>query len=181
LLVVDESLVPLRWGCAMRRTSKQVVLDGFVAGLLGYVAVVLLFAFLNVASLQGVFRTPELLGRALLGGLTDGGDGPGSALAPVLVFNGFHLLVSLGLGLVASHLAEAAEHDHGLGYGLAFGIIALGGFVPIFGGAIAVELLQAISWRDVLAGSFVGAVATLGYVTWVHRELVRTLFAEAKV
>jgi hypothetical protein len=164
----------------MRRTTKQVILDGFVAGLLGYAAVVLLFASLNVASLQSVFHTPELLGRALLGGLTDG-TGPGSVLAPVLAFNGLHLVVSLVLGLVFSTLADMAEEDHGLGFGLIFAVIATGGFVPMFFGAVTVELLQAITWADVLAGSLVGAVATLGYLAWVHRELVRTLFAEAKV
>lgn len=164
----------------MQRTNRSVVVDGFVAGLLGYVAVVLLFAFLNVASLHGVFRTAEMLGRALLGGVTDGGTGPGSALAPVLVFNGLHLIVSLLLGLAASRLAEAAEHDHGLGYGLIFSVIAVGGFVPIFVGAITVEYLHALTWRDAVAGSVVGASATLGYVAWVHRGLVRTLFAEAK-
>ena len=165
----------------MPRTGKQVILDGFVAGLLGYAAVVLLFAFLNVASLQGVFHTPELLGRALLGGVTDGGSGPGSALAPVLAFNGLHLLISLALGLGVSALAERAEDDHALGFGLVFGIIAVGGFVPIFVGAITVELFGAITWRDVLAGSFAGALGTLGYVAWVHRDLVRALFSEAKV
>lgn len=165
----------------MERTRNQILLDGFVAGLLGYLAVVLLFAFLNVSSMHGVFRTPELLGRALLGGVTDSDTGPGSALAPVLAFNGLHLLVSLGLGLVASRLAAAAEHDHGLGYGLIFAVIALGGFLPIFFGAITVEYLQAITWRDAVAGTVTGAVATLSYIAWVHRGLVRALFSEAKV
>ncbi len=164
----------------MERARNQVVLDGFIAGLLGYLAVVLLFAFLNVSSMQGVFRTPEMLGRALLGGVTDSGTGPGAALAAALAFNGLHLLVSLALGLVASRLAVAAEHDHGLGYGLIFAVIAIGGFLPIFFGAITVEHLQALTWAGAVAGTVTGAAATLGYVAWVHRGLVRALFAEAK-
>ncbi len=92
----------------MHRTRKQLVLDGFIAGLLGYAAVVLLFAFVNLASMRGVFATPEALGRAILG-TTDRAAGPGGAMAPVLAFNGLHLLVSLALGMLVAFLAEQAE------------------------------------------------------------------------
>jgi hypothetical protein len=164
----------------MARTRNQLVVDGFVAGLLGYAAVAALFALLNLASMQGAFRTPLLLGEALLGGVT-GGTGPGSALAPVLAFNGLHLLVSLALGLALSFLIERAEDDHGLGYGLVFTLLVVFGFVPIFLGALTVELLRAITWTDVLLGSLTGALATLGYLGWVHRGLVTELFREANV
>lgn len=161
----------------MHRTRKQLVLDGFIAGLLGYAAVVLLFAFVNLASMRGIFATPEALGRAILG-TTDRAAGPGGAMAPILAFNGLHLLVSLALGMLVAFLAEQAETDHGLAYGLVFTAIAVGGFVPIFFGAITVEALHALSWKSAVAGSVAGGLATLGYITWLHRDLVHQLFQE---
>jgi hypothetical protein len=160
----------------MSANGRRVLREGFVAGFLGYAAVVLLFAILNLLAGQGLFHTPRVLGSALLGPAL---DPPGPA--PILAYNGLHLIVSLALGVGAAFLAGRAEEDHDLGSGLVFFVLALGGWVPIFFGALTVEWLQALTWTEVVAGSAVGAVATLGYVALSHRPLVRALFAEARV
>lgn len=159
----------------MTEARRRVFREGLIAGILGYLAVVALFAILNISAGEGLLHTPELLGSALLGNALD----PGGA-APILAYNGLHLLVSLALGIGASFLAGRAESDHDLGSGLVFFVLALGGWVPIFFGAVTVEYLHALGWAEVLAGSAVGAFATLGYIALSHRSLVQALFDEAK-
>jgi hypothetical protein len=161
----------------MNEQKARLIREGFFAGIVGYGAVVALFAIANVMSGENVLHTPLVLGTALLGGAVDQ-TGP---FAPILAFNGLHLLVSLALGFGASILAARAEQDHDLGSGLVFFVLALGGWVPIFFGAMTVEYLHALAWWEVLAGSAVGGVATLGYIALAHRTLVEALFAEAKL
>lgn len=155
----------------------QVIREGLVAGLLGYIAVAAVFVILNVAQGLSPVHTPHVLGEALLGGWMD----PLEAWTAVIAFNGVHLLATLLLGIGAAFLAARAELDHGLAMGLVFFVLAIGGFVPIFFGAITVEFLHALQWSEVLIGSVAGAVGTLGYLAWAHRALVLDLFEEAEV
>lgn len=160
----------------MTTTKSTILREGLVAGLLGYAAVALLFVVLNVSQGLSPVHTPRLLGDALLGGLMD----PVEPFAAVLAFNGLHLVVTLALGVAAAALAYRAELDHGLAMGLVFFVLALGGFVPIFFGALTVEFLHALHWSEVVAGSLAGAVGTLGYLAWAHRDLMLDLFREAE-
>lgn len=150
--------------------------EGLVAGLLGYVAVAAVFVVLNVSQGLSPVHTPQLLGEALLGGRMD----PVEPWAAILAFNGLHLLVTLVLGVAMAFLAFRAELDHALGMGLLFFVVAVGGWVPIFFGAVTVEFLHALRWPEVLLGSVTGAIATLGYLGWSHRELLNQLFREAE-
>lgn len=159
----------------MTEESRRLLREGIMAGILGYASVVALFIVLNLMDGRPLFETPFLLGSALLG---DRLDQPG-IYGPILAYNGLHLVVSLALGTVASFMAQRAETDHELGSGLVFFVLAMGGWVPIFFGAITVEYLQVLSWMEVVAGSAVGGGATLGYLAWSHRPLVEALFDEA--
>ena len=159
----------------MTEDRRRLIREGVTAGLLGYGSVVLLFIVLNLMAGEPVFHTPFLLGSALLGSLL---DQPG-IYGPILAYNGLHMAVSLGLGVFASLLAQRAEADHDLGSGLVFFVLAMGGWVPIFLGAITVEYLQVLTWTQVVAGSAVGGAVTLGYLAWAHRPLVAALFEEA--
>lgn len=160
----------------MPSQRARVFREGLVAGLLGYVAVAAVFIILNVAQGLSPTHTPHVLGEALLGGWMD----PIEPWTAVLAFNGVHLLATLALGLGAAFLAARAELDHALAMGLVFFVLALGGFVPVFFGAVTVELLHALEWSEVLVGSVAGAVGTLGYLAWAHRGLVVDLFDEAE-
>ncbi|UCC26199.1 MAG: hypothetical protein JSU98_03655 [Gemmatimonadales bacterium] len=160
----------------MSDERNRLIREGFIAGLLGYGAVVALFAILNLVAGLSPFHTASVLGSALLGSALDQA-GP---LGPVLAYNGLHLVVSILLGIGASFLANQAEADHDLGSGVVFGLLALGGWIPIFFGAITVEYLHAVGWAEVLAGSLVGAGAILAYIGWAHRDLVQALFEEAQ-
>lgn len=156
-------------------TRRDVVLrQGVAAGLLGYLAVVVIFAVLDLGQGLGLFHTPRALGTALLGRSLD----PVEPLAAILAYNGLHLVVSLVMGLAAAYLAERAESDHALGMGFVFAVLALGGWVPLVFGAVTVEVLGALSWIEVLLGTGAGALALLGTLAWLHRELMAELFRE---
>jgi hypothetical protein len=160
----------------MSEDRSRVIREGFVAGLLGYAAVAALFAILNLAAGESPFHTASLLGSALLGSSLD----QAGEFGPILAYNGLHLVASLVLAVAASFLVNRAEEDHELGSGVVFGLLALGGWVPIFFGAITVEYLQALRWAEVVAGSVVGAGAIVAYLARVHWSLVQDLFAEAQ-
>ena len=160
----------------MTEERRRLIQEGFVAGLLGYGAVVVLFGILNLAAGESPFHTASLLGSALLGSSLD----QAGELGPVLAYNGLHLVVSVLLGTAAAFLAARAEVDHDLGSGVIFGLLALGGWIPIFFGAITVEYLHALSWVEVVSGSVVGAGAILAYIGRAHWSLVQALFEEAR-
>ena len=160
----------------MTADKARLLREGLIAGVLGYVAVAGVFLVLNVVQGVSAVHTPNVLGEALLGGWMD----PVEPMTAVLAFNGVHLVASLLLGLGAAFLAARAEVDHALAMGLVFAVLALGGFVPIFFGAVTVEFLHALQWPEVLMGSLAGAVGSLGYLTWAHWGLVVDLFEEAE-
>ena len=160
----------------MSTTKRTVFQEGLIAGVLGYASVAIVFAVLNVSQGLAPTFTPDVMGRALLGG---GGLEPVSPWAAVLAFNALHLSLSIGIGFVAAFLASRAELDHDLAMGLVFFVMALGGFVPILSGTVMVEFLHALRWSEAVIGSLAGAVSALGYLGWVHRDLVLALFNEA--
>lgn len=161
----------------MTEERRRFVQEGITAGILGYGAVVALFIVLNLAAGEPLFQTPFLLGSALLGSSLD----QVGVYGPILAYNGLHLVVSMALGVGASFLAYRAELDHDLGSGLVFFVLALGGWVPIFFGALTVEYLHVLTWVQVVSGSALGAIVTLGYLAMAHRTLVKALFEEATV
>jgi len=142
----------------MTEERRRLIREGFTAGILGYAAVVALFIVLNLMAGEPLFQTPFVLGSALLGSLL---DQPG-IYGPILAYNGLHLAVSMALGVVASVLAYRAEADHDLGSGLVFFVLAVGGWLPLVLGAITVEYLHALTWLQVVSGSALGAVVTMG-------------------
>lgn len=92
----------------MKSERFQVFEDGLLAGLIGYATVVLATALVNIAFGRSPFHTAALLGSALFYGLTDP-DQLTIWAGPVLAYNGVHLIVFMGIGLVASWLAHLSE------------------------------------------------------------------------
>lgn len=97
----------------MNEQRIRFLLDALVAGLIGYGTVVVSFALFNVIQGRSVFYTAALLGSSLFYGLED----PRQlviAAAPVLAFNGLHLLLFLVAGAFMAWLAGMAERiPHG--------------------------------------------------------------------
>jgi len=90
----------------MKPDRARVLTEGLVTGILGYLAVVVFMALINVVSGRSVFYTASVLGQALTGG-TDAAAATESAA--VLAYNGVHLVVFLVVGFIASTLVFATE------------------------------------------------------------------------
>src|SRR5262245_56210044 len=93
--------------------------EGLLAGLVGAFTIALWFLVVDVFDGHPLF-TPNLLGATWFGGgegLTNPATLPIS-LDFVVPFTWVHLLVSLAIGLAASHLLALAERDPDFGFGV---------------------------------------------------------------
>jgi hypothetical protein len=139
------------------RTWRQ----GLLAGAIGYAVVLALFAALNVLKGESVFRTPALLGQALLG--QEVGDA--IEAGPVVIYNGLHLLAFLALGLGAAWLLSESERHPKIWYP---GFVLL---LVVFLHAIGIVLWLAApagpaipSWSIVIASAVAGVAMAVYFV-----------------
>ncbi len=159
------------------KTKGIWLVEGLVTGLIGYVTVAGLFALLNLVAGEGVFYTPALLGSALFFGAGGGGDvvaGP----APVIAYNGVHILVSLGIGLGAAWLVFQAEKNRPLWYAVFF--VFLAGFIYSVAlmGVFAAEVFRLLSWQRILLANLAAGLTAGGYLWWRHAQLLAELRRE---
>lgn len=158
----------------MRAQTGRVVAEGIVTGLLGYGAVVAFFAVVNLTTGNPPFHTAALMGSALFWGVRESAHvvtGP----APILAYNGVHLLVSLLIGMGAAWLVFQAERHRALWYAVFF--IFLAGFIYSVAmmGVFAAEIAHALTWPlIVLANLCAGLVAGL-YLWRAHARLLGEL------
>jgi hypothetical protein len=159
------------------KTKGTWVVEGLVTGLIGYVTVVGLFALLNLISGEGAFYTPALLGSALF----FGGGGAGDVVAgpaPIIAYNGVHILVSLAIGLGAAWLVFQAERNRPLWYAVFF--VFLAGFIYSVAvmGVFAAEVFRLLSWQRILLANLLAGLTAGGYLWWRHAQLLVELRRE---
>ena len=154
----------------MKPERTQVFAQGLTAGLLGYVAVALFFAVVNLIAGRSVFHTAALLGSALFYGLRDPAQlliGPG----PVLSYNGLHLIIFLFLGTIAAWLAYMAERGPELWYVGAVIFIFMAFHMYGFFLMLTEPVRAALAPGLMLAGGVIGCVAMGAYLLWVHPRI----------
>jgi hypothetical protein len=154
----------------MNRDISRILFQGLVAGLMGYLSVMLVMAVASVASGQSPFYFAAVLGATLFYGVT---DVAAITVAPgyVLAYNGIHMLVFVAFGIVSAWLASYADRGAQLWYlGLfAFMFIAFHiiGAVQMVAAPVA-DVIPAIAlWGSGLAAG--GAMAA--YLLRVHPRL----------
>ncbi|MDX1396244.1 MAG: hypothetical protein R3195_17825 [Gemmatimonadota bacterium] len=105
-------------------TRRDVMVEGLTAGLIGYGAVVVFIAVLDLINGRALFQTPSLLGQILIGGFGD--PTPGVVVAgPVMAYNGFHLLVFLAVGMAAAWIVHEVELHPIIWYGAFFAVMTI--------------------------------------------------------
>jgi hypothetical protein len=141
-----------------------------VAGLIGYLAVVIVFAAVNALAGRSPLYTAALLGGALVSGLRD----PAAvviAAGPILAYNALHLLVFLGVGLLAAWLAYWGERGPAFWYlGLVLFILVLFHLfaaTQLFTGPLRTALPPGQVWGAGLGA----ALAMTAYLLAVHPDL----------
>lgn len=158
------------------KSERSWVVEGLVAGLIGYGTVVVLFALVNLLGGETLFHTPALLGSALFFGLRDPSalvPGP----APVIAYNGVHILVSLLIGLGASWLVFQTERNRPLWFLVFF--VFLAGFIYslVVMGVFAAEIVHVLSWPVILAANIAAGITAGGYLWRRHATLLKELGA----
>lgn len=155
----------------MSRDRGSVFAQGLGAGLIGYGAVVLFFGVTDALAGRSLVHTPAALGSALF----FSGAGASGEAAPVIAYNGVHMILSVGVGLLAAWLVQEVEEHHQLWYVLFFLLTALfmGGI--LFFGVVGAELGGVLGWGSAILGNLAWAVPVTAFLLRIHRGLVRDL------
>lgn len=152
-----------------RTVHASAIREGAIAGVLG--ATVVAIWFLGVDVIAGhPFRTPELLGRALVSVLGPGG-GEG-AFTYIAAYTVFHYAVFASIGTLAAFAIHWGEREPTVlaGFAILF-VIAEIGFYGLVGALSEPALLGAIAWYQVLIGNVLSAGVMGGYLWHAHPRL----------
>ncbi|MEN8145908.1 MAG: hypothetical protein ABFS14_13295 [Gemmatimonadota bacterium] len=156
----------------MKPDRARVLQEGFVAGLIGYAAVVVFFAAVNLLQGRSIFFTAEILGAPLVAGAE---RIPGTrAEAAVLVYNGVHLLVFLLLGLLAAWLTLQTE-KHPVFWYFALYIGMAGFFLSTAFVMVASMSVPDLPWILALFANLAAGGAMGFYFAKAHPRLWRTI------
>lgn len=163
----------------MKPSTARVLSEGLIAGVIGYATVVLFYIIYNVVQGQSVFHTPALLGTALFWR----GAAPGNQLvtaAPVIAYNGLHLLAWLIIGVIAAWLFHETEKHHPIWYLVFF--IFLAGFLFSMAavGVFAAELTGVLPWWTIVVTNLLAGLTAGTYLWRAHAGLFRALEQEAE-
>ena len=151
-----------------------VIREGVAAGLAGAAVVAVWFLAYDTLKFQP-FRTPALLGAAVLEGLRD----PGMVtIRPDLVlgYTVLHVTAFALFGVVAATLIVAAEREPRILLGLFIVFLC---FEIVFLGVVSAldeALVGALLWWNIAIGNLLAAVVMLTYFFLGHRSLGARLF-----
>lgn len=153
---------------------KQSLVEGLVAGLLGYIAVGVAFGIMNVLSGLSPFHTAFLLGEAM----GAGAPGPNQEAGIILAANGLHLVLSLVVGTIAALLVAEVERFHSTWPGIF--LVFVGGliFIVVVAGVVGAELITITTWPRATLASIVFVLAVGATLGWMHRDLPGALGRE---
>lgn len=158
----------------MRTQTKLTLNGGLTVGLIGYAAVVVTMALLNVALGRSPFYTAALFGSALFYDLKDPAELFVTA-GPVLAYNMVHLLAFLGLGMFASWLVTLSERFPSAQYLVLVLLVFVAFHVYAALRLFAEPLLGTSGWWEVGLGSLAAAAAMAVYLAFAHPFLRREL------
>jgi hypothetical protein len=162
----------------MRPRTGRVLAEGIVTGLLGYAAVVAFFAVVNLVAGRPPLHTAAVMGSALFWGVRDSAEAVAGP-APILAYNGIHLVVSLVIGMGAAWLVFQAERHRALWYAVFF--IFLAGFIYSVAmmGVFAAEIAQVLTWPLIVFANLCAGVVAGAYLWWAHSRLLGELQASS--
>lgn len=155
----------------------DVIREGVVAGLIGGAVVAVWFLIYDTL-FQKPFRTPALLGAAVLEGLRD----PSrltlrlADLDVVLGYTVLHFAVFALFGVMVASLLLAAEREPRILLGLFILFWCFELFFLGFVSALDTALVGALGWWNIAIANLLAAVAMLTYFFLGHRGLGARLF-----
>ncbi|MFQ5690036.1 MAG: hypothetical protein ACE5HQ_07180 [Gemmatimonadota bacterium] len=156
----------------MKPSRARILIEGLVAGFLGYAAIALFYGVVNLASGRSAWYTARLLGQTLVG---HGPEHVVPAAAPVLAFNAVHLVVFLAIGLSAAWLIFEMEHHPQFWFFLFFAALAGFMFSESAFLLLAEPTTAQLPWWSVVSANLAAGLAMGGYLYARHPRLLREL------
>jgi len=157
---------------------NRTIRDGLAVGFIAYAAVALFYSAFDFLAARGTLYTVDLLGQALFRGVRD----PSILMfaldrdpTAIFLYNAFHLVMSLGIGLVVTSLIDHAEEhpSHAL---LVVVMIIAGGVLTVFGVAYLTESMRRVlPWWSIIVANALAAVLAASYLGRRHPGLLRRL------
>lgn len=158
----------------MPKNLGRILKEAVIGGLIAYAAVVVTFGILNALQGESIFRTAAAMGAVLLYG-AEASSRFAVEPAPVLAYNGVHLLGSIVVGLIASvQIFETELHRSFWYFCFTVLIAAIVYSITVFG-VFGVEIGGVLSWSEVVIGTAAWIGAMTGYFWWVHRGMVESI------
>lgn len=154
----------------MRKDTASFLMEGLVAGLVGYVAVVLFFVVVNLVAGRSIFYTAALLGSGLLAGMPPEGA-PVVTVGPVVAYNMVHLLVFLALGIFGAFVVVKTERFPALWVLALLGAIVVGASALMALFFWAAPLLGGGAWWQLVVASVLAAGLMAWYLLARHPRL----------
>ena len=154
----------------MEAHVRRVLGQGLVAGMLAYAMVVLLFLLLTLISGRPLLLTAAELGSVLTGG--PAAEGGRALPAPVLAYNGVHLLFMLALGMAGAWLFHEWSIHPQAWYAVLLALVAGAVAVTLASGIYVTRFAHAAGWPAVAAANML-AFGVMG----VYFTLTNTLAA----
>jgi hypothetical protein len=153
----------------MGRSST--IRDGLVVGLIAYASVALFYSVFDFLAARGTLYTVDLLGRALFRGLRD----PAILMFPlerdltaILLYNAFHFLMSLAIGILVVSLVAHAERYPQQALVVLIMIVA-GGVLTIFAvGYLTGSVRPLLPWWSIAVAN--GLAALLAGLYLIRRR-----------
>lgn len=157
----------------MRARTRRLLVEGLIAGLIGYVAISLFYAAFNVMAGESPFYTAELMSRMVLG-QGAGGDGV-VHVGDVFAWNAIHLVTFVVLGMLASLLMMETELHPAFWYLTFFAFLV--GFVVTVAVAsfLTAPVAAAVPSWTLSTANGLAALLAVGYLIRVHPRLWTTL------
>jgi hypothetical protein len=157
---------------------NRTVRDGLVVGLIAYASVALFYSAFDFLAARGTLYTVDLLGRALFKGLRD----PSILMfslerdpTAIFLYSAFHLMMSLGIGLVVTSLVGQAERHPSQALLIVIMIVA-GGVLTVFGVAYLTESMRRVlPWWSIIVANALAALLAGSYLVRRHPGLWQRL------
>ena len=150
---------------------RRSIREGLVVGLIAYAVVATFYAVFDLLAARGTLYTVDLLGKAMFRGLRD----PSVLQFPlaldsaaILWYNSFHLVISLGIGVVVTSLVLRAER-HFEDAPLILSVIVVGFVITVLGvGFLTAGIRPLLPWWSICVANVLATFAGAVYLVWRH-------------
>lgn len=153
----------------------RIIREGFVAGLIGAVAVAAWFLVVDLIG-GNAFYTPSMLGSAMFWGLRD----PAEVVVnfpTVIAYTMLHAILFILVGMIAAAFATMVDKFPSTLFLIVvfFAIFEVGFYIVV--ATMAAPLLGRLAWSNVAVGNLIAALG-MGYYLWTVHPRIREQLME---